>query len=73
LEIVEKMTLLPFSILDNDLYKFSMQQAVLKVYPQAVVTYEFKNRKPDSFKFSLKTVALLQKRISGILPFVSNS
>jgi nicotinate phosphoribosyltransferase len=55
----------PFSLLDNDLYKFSMQQAVLKVYPQAIVSYEFKNRKPEQFKFTTETVSLLKQRISG--------
>jgi nicotinate phosphoribosyltransferase len=32
------------SILDNDLYKFSMQQAVTKLYPRAEVEYKFFNR-----------------------------
>lgn len=32
------------SILDNDLYKFSMQQAVTKLYPRAEVEYKFINR-----------------------------
>ena len=32
------------SILDNDLYKFTMQQAVLELYPNAQVEYRFKNR-----------------------------
>jgi nicotinate phosphoribosyltransferase len=35
------------SILDNDLYKFTMQQAVLELYPAASVTYEFINRRPS--------------------------
>lgn len=34
------------SILDNDLYKFTMQQAVLELYPEAAATYEFINRRP---------------------------
>lgn len=34
------------SILDNDLYKLTMQQAVLELYPDAWVTYEFINRRP---------------------------
>ena len=41
------------SILDNDLYKFSMQQAVHMLYPRAEVEYEFINRDltpfPDGF------------------------
>ena len=33
------------SLLDNDLYKFTMQQAVLDHYPSAVAKYEFINRR----------------------------
>ncbi|HCY85269.1 MAG TPA: nicotinate phosphoribosyltransferase [Desulfobacteraceae bacterium] len=32
------------SILDNDLYKFTMQQAVRKLYPEAVAEYRLTNR-----------------------------
>jgi nicotinate phosphoribosyltransferase len=32
------------SILDNDLYKFTMQQAVHSLYPRACAKYEFTNR-----------------------------
>lgn len=60
-----QVSAVPFSLLDNDLYKFGMQQAVLKVYPQAVVSYEFKNRKPADFQFSAETVELLSRRIKG--------
>ena len=35
------------SILDNDLYKFTMQQAVLDLHPDVSVTYEFINRRPS--------------------------
>ena len=35
------------SIVDNDLYKFTMQQAVLAPYPDAEVIYEFINRRPS--------------------------
>jgi nicotinate phosphoribosyltransferase len=42
------------SILDNDLYKFTMQQAVLELYPAACVAYEFINRRPsDRFNEAL--------------------
>jgi nicotinate phosphoribosyltransferase len=37
------------SILDNDLYKFTMQQAVLKLFPNANVVYKFKNRGNEIF------------------------
>lgn len=35
------------SILDSDLYKFSMQYAVLRKYPNIPVTYRFTDRKPQ--------------------------
>jgi len=35
------------SILDDDLYKFSMQQAIFHQYPNAEVAYEFKCRNED--------------------------
>ncbi len=37
------------SILDNDLYKFSMQQAAHMLYPRAQVQYEFINRGENHF------------------------
>ncbi|MBU0973283.1 MAG: nicotinate phosphoribosyltransferase [Proteobacteria bacterium] len=37
------------SILDNDLYKFTMQQAVHMLYPRAQAEYEFTNRGATSF------------------------
>jgi len=37
------------SILDNDLYKFTMQQAVHALYPRAEVQYEFINRGKRKF------------------------
>ena len=37
------------SILDNDLYKFTMQQAVHALYPRAEVQYEFINRGETKF------------------------
>jgi len=46
------------SILDNDLYKFSMQQAVHMLYPRAQAQYEFINRGqtpfPDGFASKVK-------------------
>jgi len=39
------------SILDNDLYKFSMAQAVLELYPDAEVTYKFINRGTQRFGY----------------------
>ncbi|MBE9468482.1 MAG: nicotinate phosphoribosyltransferase [Bacteroidetes bacterium] len=47
------------SILDNDFYKFTMQNAVIKMFPRAIVRYEFINRDntkfPDGFDNELKT------------------
>jgi len=37
------------SILDNDLYKFTMQNAVTKLYPHSKVKYKFINRGEDKF------------------------
>jgi nicotinate phosphoribosyltransferase len=46
------------SILDNDLYKFSMQNAVIKLFPWAKVKYRFVNRGntpfPDGFAEALR-------------------
>ncbi|RZL13098.1 MAG: nicotinate phosphoribosyltransferase, partial [Pedobacter sp.] len=37
------------SILDNDFYKFTMQQAVIKLFPSAKVCYRLLNRGRHSF------------------------
>ena len=37
------------SILDEDLYKMTMQQAVIKLYPRSKVKYEFINRGNTEF------------------------
>jgi nicotinate phosphoribosyltransferase len=46
------------SIIDTDLYKLTMQQAVIKKFPNAVVKYTFFNRGdhefPDTFKLMLQ-------------------
>ena len=55
------------SLLDSDLYKFTMQQAVLHLFPQAVVTYRFKNRGKqrfdDNFLKKLKRHIFLMSQI----------
>lgn len=56
------------SILDNDFYKFTMQNAVVKLFPSQVVKYEFINRGkheyPEGFGEELRKIveamALLQ-------------
>ena len=46
------------SILDNDFYKFTMQCAVVKLFPDARVKYEFINRGkhffPEGFDDALR-------------------
>lgn len=37
------------SMLDNDFYKFTMQHAVIKLFPKAKARYEFINRGEHSF------------------------
>lgn len=37
------------SIIDNDLYKFSMQNAIIKLFPRAMVKYRFINRGNTAF------------------------
>ena len=53
------------SILDNDLYKFSMQQAVHMLYPRAQAQYEFINRGLTPFPdgFALKVKAEIEKMV----------
>jgi nicotinate phosphoribosyltransferase len=50
------------SILDNDLYKFTMQQAALELYPNAEVTYRFTNRDP-SMRFTPEAFEALNEAI----------
>lgn len=50
------------SILDTDLYKFTMQQAVCKLYPNQVVKYEFYNR--GQAKFPLGFAEKLRNEVS---------
>lgn len=54
----------PRSILDNDLYKFTMQQAVLHNYPNATVSYSLINR-DESMLLNAKAVAWLEEQIAG--------
>ena len=46
------------SLIDNDLYKFTMQSAVVKIFPRAKVRYQFINRGktvfPDGFAEKLR-------------------
>ena len=50
------------SILDNDLYKFTMQQAVLELFPNEKVSYRFKNRGEQ--RFNVEFLRLLKEQIN---------
>jgi nicotinate phosphoribosyltransferase len=52
------------SFLDTDLYKLTMQSAVLKYFPDVHVTYAFKNRTPEK-KLSRAAFRWLQIQINS--------
>lgn len=53
------------SILDNDLYKFTMQNAVLKHYNKDIpVVYQFTNREKE-LRLNATAVQWLEKQIKG--------
>lgn len=52
------------SFLDTDLYKLTMQCAVLKYFPDVHVTYAFKNRTPEK-KLSRAAFRWLQIQINS--------
>lgn len=54
------------SILDNDLYKFTMQLAVLELFPKAEAEYRFTNRGPQ--RFSQEFVEELERIIGEDIP-----
>ena len=54
------------SILDNDLYKFTMQLAVLELFPKAEAEYRFTNRGPQ--RFSTEFVEELERIIGEEIP-----
>lgn len=53
------------SFLDTDLYKLTMQCAVLKYYPDVPVTFAFTNRTPEK-KLSRKAFEWLKDQISKL-------
>lgn len=53
------------SILDNDLYKFSMQQAVLELFPRVEVSYVFNNR-DKTMQFNKDFYNALMSRIQSM-------
>ncbi|KAK3808898.1 MAG: nicotinate phosphoribosyltransferase [Linnemannia gamsii] len=54
------------SILDNDLYKFTMQQAVLQHYPSTPCSYHFTNRSPHLARLPRAAVPWLQSKINAM-------
>lgn len=54
-----------FSFLDTDLYKLSMQCAVLKFFPDVQVEYAFTNRTPQ-MRLSKDAFSWLQKQVSRL-------
>lgn len=53
------------SILDNDMYKFTMMNAVYMLYPNANVVYKFINRDPN-MTFSKSSYMLIEKLINDM-------
>ncbi len=57
------------SILDNDLYKFTMQMAVLELFPKAEAEYRFTNRgglQRFSREFVEELRRVIDEEISGL-------
>ncbi|KAG0372192.1 nicotinate phosphoribosyltransferase [Mortierella sp. AD032] len=54
------------SILDNDLYKFTMQQAVIQHYPSTPCSYHFTNRSPHLARLPRAAVPWLQSKINAM-------
>ncbi|KAG0049495.1 nicotinate phosphoribosyltransferase [Gryganskiella cystojenkinii] len=53
------------SILDNDLYKFTMQQAVRQHYPNTPCDYSFTNRSPQLASLPLSAIPWLKSKIQS--------
>ena len=54
-----------FSLLDTDLYKLTMQCAILKYIPNIEVTYAFTNRTPD-MRLSRRAYQWIQEQVSKL-------
>lgn len=54
------------SILDTDLYKLTMQQAVLRHYPRTRVAYKFTNRSASTMKFTRTAIDLIRTHIDNL-------
>lgn len=55
------------SILDTDLYKLTMQQAVLRHYPKARVAYKFTNRSASSMKFTRAAIERIRTHVHSLV------
>ncbi|GAC96049.1 predicted nicotinate phosphoribosyltransferase [Pseudozyma hubeiensis SY62] len=55
------------SILDTDLYKLTMQQAVLRHYPSTRVAYKFTNRSASTMKFTRSAVDLIRRHVDNLV------
>jgi nicotinate phosphoribosyltransferase len=56
---------IPNSLLDNDLYKFTMMQAVWETHPEALVEYQFINRRISN-TFSVESLLRIKERIKNL-------
>ncbi|KAF8941629.1 nicotinate phosphoribosyltransferase [Dissophora ornata] len=54
------------SILDNDLYKLTMQQAVRQHYPNTPCHYRFTNRSPELARLPFKALPWLKQKIQDM-------
>jgi nicotinate phosphoribosyltransferase len=54
-----------YSILDTDLYKFTMQHFVLQQYPEVDVTYTFNNRN-KAMKFTPECVDVIKRHVRAM-------
>lgn len=55
----------PRSMLDDDLYKFTMQYGAMRLYPNAIAKISFINRKPDEQKFSERCVDAIRNHVQA--------
>ena len=53
------------SMLDSDLYKATMMNYALELFPKAMVTYKFKNR--GTQRFNKEFIIELQKQIDSLV------
>jgi nicotinate phosphoribosyltransferase len=64
-------TLISQSLLDNDTYKFSLQNAILELFPDAVAEYRFINR--GTHQITQVVLEALKYQIREVFPYISLS